>query len=250
MGERLIDRIRAVAEWETAHPEIARAWNEALAEKRGQERRERLAAFLAEQEQRSPDFLRSCGLLDREIDVVLARTPLLRTKAMEAVGKFLAAWEKPAERKIFLLLSGDVGCGKTVAAASYFLTAGRTRYTHPDLGDVWEWYFGSCRYCLAPELAVRPIYGEKERLEETRLKSARALILDELGAEVLSEFWASRLEGIIDARYRLKLPTLLCTNLDRTNFSTRYGARIWRRVREDGMSPSLEVAKEDRRVAG
>lgn len=248
MEGRLIDRIRAIAEWEQAHPEIARSWNEALAEKRYRERAEHLNRHLAEQDARAPAFLRSCGLEDREIAVLLS--PMRRTKAMEAVAQYLTAWDDPKKRRVFLLLAGEVGCGKTVAAASLFLTAGKNSYEVPDLGRVWGWQDRSCAYVLAPDLARTGVYGDEERREEARLKACRALVIDELGAEIHTEIWLSRLEELINARYRhVQLPTILCTNLDHANFKTRYGDRITRRLRDAGMTPKLAVEAEDRRVA-
>lgn len=248
MSERLIDRIRAVADWERDNPALAAAWNGALAEKRTRERCEHLAAFLGEQEARAPEFLRSCGLQDREIAFLLGGG-MRRWKSAEAVAAFLAQ-AHGQDAKTFLLLAGDVGTGKTIAAASYFLAAGRTGYEHPDLGRVWEWSNRSCLYRDARDLARQSIYAEDEKREEVRMKACRALILDELGAETMTEIWLSRLEGIIDARYRVKLPTILVTNLDRVRVQAVYGARVWRRVREAGMSPRLETEPEDRRAAG
>ncbi len=248
MSERLIDRIRAVADWERDNPAVAAAWNGALAEKRVRERAGQIRSFLAEQEARAPEFLRSCGLQDREIAFLLSGG-MRRWKSMEAVSAFGAqAHEKDA--KTFLLLAGEVGTGKTIAATSYFLMAGKTSYEHPDLGTIWQWSDRSCLYRDARDLAREGIYSDEEKRAEGRMKACRALVIDELGAETMTEIWLSRLEGIIDARYRVKLPTILASNLDRTRFCTLYGARIWRRVREAGMSPRLEPEQEDRRVAG
>lgn len=257
--ERTIDRVRAISAWEKAHPDpcpcgcgrsgIARAWNEALEEKRIRRRPVDLAKFIADQEARTPDFLRACGLLDQEIEALESKR-LLHWPALRAVNDFLAAG------KTFLLLSGRVGAGKTTAAVSIFKALGRSRYFHPELGQVWEWMPGSCRYVLVPELATGPLYGPEGTQLLGRLKSVRCLVLDEFGRELNkegkpSDTWARALFEIIDARYRAHLPTILVTNLRRNDgvdedgnkvvgFLTTYGIAIGRRLRELGGGPDLE----------
>ncbi len=260
MSERLIDRIRAVADWERDNPAVAAAWNGALAEKRVRERAGHLAQFITAQEARTPDFLRSCGLLDQELEA-LTQKKLYDWPAMKAVGRFMMATGR--DKKTFLVLAGDVGSGKTTAACSYFLFAGKATYRHPDLGDVWEWYDRSCQYALVPEIATGPLFGAEGQAVLNRLKSCRVLVLDEFGREFgkdgrPTEVWARALFEIVDSRYRTRLPTILCTNLRRTDderkgtegFFTIYGAAVARRLKESGMGPRLEPEQEDRRVAG
>jgi hypothetical protein len=239
MSERLIDRVRSIAEWEKAHPELARAWTEALAEKRERDRPARQSEFIREQEAQTRSFLLSCGLGPRATDLLLSGAVRYRP-AVRAVSAFIEQLDKPEdERKTFLLLSAKVGSVKTTASGGLFLALGKTPYHHPDLGAVWEWTKGACQYHEAPALARSDHYSADARRAEGRLKACRALVIDELGSEVFTEPWLSRFEEIINARYKNGLPTILATNMDRARFSELYGVRIWRRVKEEGMSPPL-----------
>lgn len=255
--ERSIDRVRAIAAWEKAHPDpcpcgckrsgLARAWNDALAEKRERARPEELAKFITAQEGRTSEFLLSCGLMEQEIEALTVK-PLLHWPALNAVNKFLT------DKKTFLLLSGQVGGGKTTAAVSVFKVFGKTSYHHPELGEVWEWRNGSCKYVLVPELATGPLFGPEGTQILGRLKSVRCLVLDEFGRELTkegkpSEVWARALFELIDCRYRSRLPTILVTNMRRnTNregtepgFIETYGEAIGRRIKEAGAGPDIQL---------
>ncbi len=124
-----------------------------------------------------------------------------------------------------LVLSGGIGCGKTVAACSWLLKRA------PGL------FLSSAR------LARWPRY---EDAQMRRLLSASRLVIDDLGAEYMDEKgnFAAVLDEVIVDRHANMKPTVITTNLDATAFKNRYGQRIADRVRECGRFLSLaDVSK-------
>ena len=99
-----------------------------------------------------------------------------------------------------LLLYGDVGTGKTFAAAcvvNALIDAG-----YP---------------CLMTNFArvLNTLWGtEKKQDYIDNLNSFRLLVLDDLGAERRSEYSQEQVFNVIDARYRAKLPLIITTNLE------------------------------------
>lgn len=116
-----------------------------------------------------------------------------------------------------LLLYGDVGTGKTFAAA-----------------------------CIANELLNRKIPvimtsfvklldGYDEELTR-KLNRAKLLIIDDLGAERGTDYALEKVYSVIDGRYRAGLPLILTTNLrlpDMKNASDIRYSRIYDRVLEN-----------------
>ncbi|MCH5184031.1 MAG: ATP-binding protein [Oscillospiraceae bacterium] len=72
--------------------------------------------------------------------------------------------------------------------------------------------------------------GEKDLLES--LKRAPLLILDDLGAEKVTEWSRERLFEIIDYRYNEELPLLVTTNLKPEVLRAQLGERICDRLKE------------------
>jgi DNA replication protein DnaC len=141
-----------------------------------------------------------------------------------------------ASDKAFLLFCGATGEGKTIAAVSLMAEC-RFPFHHPDFGATWCWpttLSHRPRYELAGTLAQASHYGEAADDGRRRAITCKLLVIDELGAEVMTEPWLSRLEHIIDQRYRAKRRTVLVSNLNKKGFKDRYGARIARRIRDDG----------------
>lgn len=61
-------------------------------------------------------------------------------------------------------------------------------------------------------------------------KSIRALVLDDLGAENVTEFSKSLLYEIVDYRYTRSLPTIVTTNLGSDDLKKKYGDRLASRI--------------------
>ncbi len=122
---------------------------------------------------------------------------------------------RPTPAKSILILSGDQGVGKTVAACAYALQSpGSWRYVRAAT------YQGTSRF---------------DRAARDRLLSG-SLVLDDLGAEYVDEkgSFLADLDELIDHYYSRPSRTLvITTNVSSRTFSTRYrSARLLGRLRE------------------
>lgn len=124
----------------------------------------------------------------------------------------IKAWD-PSERSV-LVISGDKGCGKTVAATWW----SRRQVFTP-------------RFLRASTFAASSRYDSDAR---SAWLSAPALVLDDLGTEFLdsSGSFLVDLDELIDVFYGDQRPLIVTTNLKIDQFKARYGARIEDRMRE------------------
>ncbi len=153
-------------------------------------------------------------------------------RALQEAQEFLGRWDRQPEggRDLDrtdpaivpgLFLSGDVGAGKTRLVATI---ANELALRHGVRAAVWP----------VPELLERlrrsiGSAGEGEdRLESVR--RARCLILDDIGAERLTDWIQERLYLIIDFRYREGLPTLFTSNLTLKELTDQLSHRIASRI--------------------
>ena len=127
-----------------------------------------------------------------------------------------------------VVLSGPVGCGKTVAAA---------------------WL--AARKMPIVEFVTTSDYVQASRYDGARhrWKHADALVLDEMGIEYLDEKGAALadLTELVNEFYSRRRLLLMTTNLDGAAFKARYGARIEDRIREVGGWRSFKNAPSLRR---
>jgi len=129
--------------------------------------------------------------------------------------------------RLVVVLAGNPGCGKTVAACS--------RLEERSSGQLIR----------ASELVeLSSDWGDRHKLRE--LRSVGVLLLDDLGVEYRDAKMASRLDDILDARISAKLPTMITTNLTAKTFEIRYGRRVWSRLA--GHGAYVELDAEDMRV--
>jgi hypothetical protein len=122
------------------------------------------------------------------------------------------------------LLMGPTGCGKTTAAAVLAL-----RCAPVDL----HWVY-------ATDLATADRYhklgqGEPPALEQCR--KAKALVLDDIGAEPNPALWT-----ILNHRYHEGLPTIATTGLTRDELSATIGAAAVRRLVEQHAGHEVLIA--------
>lgn len=155
----------------------------------------------------------------------------LPSEALEVVGRFIS----PAETKTGLVLAGDPGTGKTVAAA-------------------WGAAWGSGRVVKALDLVRAGLYPEDPGFWP-RLQGERLLVIDDLGTEPLDAkgFGLSAICDLVDRRYDAARKTIITTNKSLAEFKERYGigagARLWRRFVETYRFHEL-LNQAPRRAAG
>lgn len=138
--------------------------------------------------------------------------------ALRDTDALAAVREWAASEEMLLVLEGNVGTGKTVAA-SWWLSTG-----------------GSGLFRKAYDLATLSSFDAERR---EALCTTPALVIDDLGTEPLDEkgWGLSGLLTLIDCRYDAALPTLLTTNLSIETMRARYGVdggRLFDRLRESG----------------
>lgn len=148
--------------------------------------------------------------------VIEALNNLRETEAVIAVRKL------SREGRCVSILSGGVGCGKSVAAA-YMLDG-------PSGGFVVR----------ASALVRIGLFGEEAQALRHRAVTARVLVIDDLGTEPLDAkgYGLAAIYDVIEERHGEEMPTLITTNLDLAAFKARYGTgggeRLIDRIREDG----------------
>ncbi|MFC2145477.1 ATP-binding protein [Actinomycetota bacterium] len=141
-------------------------------------------------------------------------------------------------KKESLLLTGLVGTGKThlaVAIADYIARlkhniANKIIFTTvPDMVETVR------------QKMLQNITGYKEELFRCSL-----LILDDLGAESMTDWTKDVIHQIIDYRYREKLATVITTNLSLEAIRKTYGERLYSRIYE--MCQGVELSGSDYRL--
>lgn len=201
---------------------IAEAEKTRLAEEREREERSRLFY-----ESRVPTRFRRCAFSTYprtpETDALVTRLEFWIDGPAEEAGD--DAWDTwKAERKESLLLYGAFGTGKTGLAVSVL-----KRFIHG-----WR---EPALFVTVPELLdiIRAGYdkarpsGERDLLREA--KTVPLLVLDDLGAERVTDWVQERLFVIINARHDEELATIFTSNLGPDELGDHLGERItWRIV--------------------
>lgn len=213
--------------WEEANPELTTAWNEAWKEDEARnaetEKRAKLGARAAQVREEAPARLERLGCPPRAVDLWESNKgkPNAASKALERMDN---------ERKCIALLTGGTGVGKTCAAVAY-LACELLLDARDDLPVL---------FVRATECARMGLYDEDDKRLAHQMRTATALVIDDLGAEFLSEgsIWRTVLDEVIDTRYGAKLTTILTTNLTQDEFKKRYGERIADRIRHAGVVES------------
>lgn len=124
-----------------------------------------------------------------------------------------------------LLLHGAVGTGKTVAASWLLSEAVRCQFSVEfrkvgSLMRVGNWEGGPA--------------------ELERLKRVAVLVLDDAGAESLTDHGRGLLVELLDARYEaIGSRTVMTSNLPREQLASRFGQRIWDRIGQGGLRVEL-----------
>jgi DNA replication protein DnaC len=189
-----------VARWCTENAQLANAWDEAV-----QEDEARLQARL--ERQTTLTTLRATGLPERAVECW--------RKGLQELQPVVDLREYLASGKTFALLLGGPGCGKTVATSEALVRGGS--------------------FARAITLSRLSSYDKEDRRTWEAVLGARALVLDDLGAETLHDGWKPMLDELVDVRYGERARTVITCNLDKERFKARYGERIVDRIRHDGV---------------
>lgn len=152
--------------------------------------------------------------------------------AVRVAEEFVESWhQRPAG---LLFVSGN-GRGKTRLAAAVinelyvrYNVRGRACVVAEWLEDVRAWYHRS----EGPDPAVA-------------LRDAPCLLLDDIGAEKVTEWVQEKLFLLVDYRYRYNLPTLFTTNLMLPALADLVGTRITSRI--VGMARLVPMDTDDYR---
>lgn len=157
-----------------------------------------------------------------------------RALVPSAIAKLIASGQRSLRRtdaldellardsKLVIVLAGNPGSGKTVAAC--------TRLGERDGG----------RLVRGTEL-VELGADWRDRKALAAIRSASVLVIDDLGVEYREAKLASRLDDILDARISAKLQTVITTNLAAKAFEGRYGGRVWSRLHQHGAYVELDA---------
>lgn len=139
-------------------------------------------------------------------------------KAKQTPGtKAVDQWRGSGKR--WLVLSGGVGTGKTLAATKFLVEAGGLKVSAAKL--------------------VSPHFGDLEA-ERRRQLNSRHLLIDDLGVSLLADFAKSELMQVIDHRHESARRTIITTNLDRTAFLAFLGLRMADRISQDCQFTALK----------
>lgn len=211
-------RVIAFNEWVLTHGKEEEAYRDMLvAEEAEQQRKDREElARRNEAEKWTPNpSLDRMGVQPRDIQALHGPA---KTEALEAA---IAWWDS---KKSWLVLSGGVGTGKTIAACWLLNRASR------------DWQWDEVRrglFVRATEL-VRPAMTPQAQDKLEKCYRVNVLAIDDLGVESLSEFGLAQLLDLLTHRHSAMLRTVITTNLTVDELKTRLGLRIIDRIKQDG----------------
>jgi len=159
------------------------------------------------------------GLAERHLEV-LFKGDVKQTPALDAINAFGGDG--------ICIISGNVGCGKTLAAHSWLLDAANV--------EPRDWSARGIRMVTAAWFARTSRYANREEDKFNALTEPRRLVVDDLGVEFNDEKGSFRVDvdELLDLRWRAKLPTVITTNLASEEFKERYGLRLYDRARGQG----------------
>lgn len=200
------------------------------------------------QEQERQKLVREKGLRSYELmGATFANDQSPEAKVSKALRRYTENWESMKKENIGILLYGSVGAGKTYyagAVANYVID-------HGDRALIMN---------VADLTALRD--PDEQRLIESRIDDWELFILDDLGAERMTEYAVEQIYNAVDRRNSSGKPMIVTTNLDKNemmNIPPSEGARkrIYDRVLEScplgmemtGVSKRIGVADHRRDMA-
>ena len=160
------------------------------------------AELQKEEELRAVTVLRQVSLMDSKLRGARLKTFKQtedNARLHKIVCRYIENFEEMYKRNQGLLLYGDVGCGKSYAAAVI-------------ANELLEKKIPVIMTSFV-KLLEKAENFERNSEELDRLKQAKLLIIDDLGAERSTEFALEKVYKFIDDRYTAKKPLILTSNL-------------------------------------
>jgi DNA replication protein DnaC len=151
---------------------------------------------------------------------------------------YVENWRKVRDKNLGLLLWGDVGTGKSFAAAC--IANALLEQAVPVLMTNFSRILNQ----------MGAMYTEERYQYIASFNHYSLLIIDDLGIERSTEYAKEQVYAVIDERYKANLPLIITTNLtirELRNPATVADARIYSRVLE--MCTPVQVSGGDRRQA-
>jgi DNA replication protein DnaC len=147
------------------------------------------------------------------------------SEALQVVAK----WRSLNNRGALLVLCGNVGCGKTLAAAKAVLDGPPL----DRLGKPWPDRYHA-RFLDVADLHELGLFDRSGMYEP--LFKCSVLVIDDVGTEYDDKSGVMRviLDRIVNKRYAGGGWTVITTNLASGAFRERYGERIMNRLHDDG----------------
>lgn len=170
----------------------------------------------------------ACGVPAREMKLIAAG--LADTPALVFVKEWLAS-SAGEDALPILVMAGPKGVGKTVAAVWAMMQA---EPPPPPGCRVWPADRGP-RFRHVSEVAELGLFNkDDERKARGEIKNTKCLVVDDVGVEYMSEMFLALWDSIVNARYGTNGFTIFTTNLTADQFATRYGERVYDRIRGRG----------------
>ena len=141
------------------------------------------------------------------------------TSIVKALRQYAASWP-PGD----ILLSGPCGSGKTHLAISIL----REQIQSGHWLSVW--FVSATDLLLEIKKTFEPESAWSESEVIDKYTEIEFLVIDDLGAEYVSEWVIATFYQILDRRFREAIPTLITTNLSIQEIEQRFGARIASRL--------------------
>lgn len=168
------------------------------------EKKEReLIEVQAAEDMRKIGDLRKASLMDekfKDMDFSKFKKTKHNERNLILCERYASKFDLMVQKNQGLLLWGDVGTGKSFAAAciANYLLNQKVPVVMTSFVRLLE---------------IIQSNNEEETLILSRLNYAKLVIFDDLGAERSTEYGLEKVYGIIDSRYRKKLPMIVTSNL-------------------------------------